>query len=414
MDTNSQLLSPPPHAAVGDRAAERMISVDALRGMALFGILYVHMVFWYQAGPLPGSVFGKDYGLASTVVQTVGFFMFLAKFYAIFSFLFGLSFHIQMHSLLRRDGNFVLRFSWRLVILGMIGMIHHALWRGDILTIYVPLGFLLILARKLSNGVILSAGIALVLNLPTRIIELVCMAMHRPSPFASPGIDPQAYYDFVRTAHFLEMVAGNLKAFPEKWDYQLATGRVFITFGFFLLGMLVGRLRWFDNFDASRARFRAVFYRAGIVFLLVLGAAAAARSIATAYGLQPQSSPMLAWTTGLLVDLFNASLAIVYMAGFTLLMYRRRWQRILSPLASVGRMALTSYMTQTVVALLLYYQLGLGLFGQTTPAANTLICFVIFGLQMAFSTWWLKRFHFGPVEWLWRSATFLQPQPMAK
>lgn len=411
MDTTDPLCLPTRQEAAGAvaRATERMVSVDALRGMALFGILYVHMVLWYTAGPLPESVFAKDYGPASAVTMTIVFFLFVAKFFSIFSFLFGLSFYIQMQSLIRRDGNFVLRFSWRLVVLGLLGLIHHALWRGDILTIYVPLGFLLIVARNLSNRVILCLGIALVLNLPTRLVELVPMVMHVPSPFVDGGtqMGPQAYYEFVKNTPFPAMVASNLFSFPDKWHYQIYSGRLLITFGFFLLGMFVGRMRWFEQFDASRPRFRSVFYRAVMVLLITLGVAAVLH-----FGLKPPDSALMGWTTNLLVDLFNSSLTILYIAGFTLLMHRERWRRILSPLASVGRMALTSYITQSVVGVLLFYRVGLGLFDRTTPAMNTLMCFAIFGLQMVFSAWWLKRFHYGPVEWLWRSATFLLPQKM--
>ncbi|MES2676145.1 MAG: DUF418 domain-containing protein, partial [Pseudomonadota bacterium] len=86
----------------------------------------------------------------------------------------------------------------------------------------------------------------------------------------------------------------------------------------------------------------------------------------------------------------------------------------LSPLANVGKMALTSYLMQTLFGLLLFFSFGLGLFTKTTPAINALISIGIFGLQIIFSHWWLKRFHYGPIEWLWRSATFLKPQKMLK
>lgn len=131
-------------------------------------------------------------------------------------------------------------------------------------------------------------------------------------------------------------------------------------------------------------------------------------------GLDVKKNLWLMWTAGMLVDIFNSGLTLFYIAGFTLLMYREKWNAFLSPLANVGKMALTSYLMQTLFGLLIFYSFGLGLFTKTTPAINALISLGIFGAQIVFSYWWLTRFHYGPIEWLWRSATFLKPQKMIK
>ncbi|MCE4553809.1 hypothetical protein [Pelomonas cellulosilytica] len=135
----SRDLTPPPH--------ERLIAVDVLRGFALFGILYAHMIVWYTAGPLPQELFQKFQTVPAGLAFGANVLLFMGKFFSVFSFLFGLSFTIQINSLARRGDNVALRFGWRLAVLGLIAFVHHLLWRGDILSIYVPLGFLLILAR---------------------------------------------------------------------------------------------------------------------------------------------------------------------------------------------------------------------------------------------------------------------------
>src|SRR4051794_38661475 len=124
---------------------DRIITVDALRGFALFGILYSHMVFWYTAGPLPQETFNSFKDIGSGIAMGLYGVFFFAKFFSFFSFLFGLSFYLQMKSFAKKQDSFLMRYGWRLLILGIIGLIHHALWRGDILSIYVPLGFVLIL-----------------------------------------------------------------------------------------------------------------------------------------------------------------------------------------------------------------------------------------------------------------------------
>ena len=113
---------------------DRIIPVDALRGFALFGILYSHMILWYTAGPLPQRIF-TEMDIGSGIAMGIYGLLFVGKFFSFFSFLFGLSFYLQMKSFKKRNENFLLRHGWRLVILGVFGLIHHALWRGDILSI---------------------------------------------------------------------------------------------------------------------------------------------------------------------------------------------------------------------------------------------------------------------------------------
>jgi uncharacterized protein len=105
-------------------------------------------------------------------------------------------------------------------------------------------------------------------------------------------------------------------------------------------------------------------------------------------------------------------LAFGYIATATLVVQRTAWRRILRPFAPIGRMALTNYLTQTVICLLVFYGYGAGLIGQVGAAAALLIALLVFAVQMAWSPWWLVRFHFGPAEWLWRSLTYGHRQPM--
>ncbi|MCU0451361.1 MAG: DUF418 domain-containing protein [Bernardetiaceae bacterium] len=113
---------------------------------------------------------------------------------------------------------------------------------------------------------------------------------------------------------------------------------------------------------------------------------------------------------GFLFDAFNFSLSLLYLAGFSLLYRRARWQPLLHQLVPLGKMALTTYLVQTAFGLVLFYGLGFGLLGQISPAYCMLLAAPVFACQWAFSRWWLKRFRLGPVEWLWRSGTYLKWQ----
>src|SRR5690606_23722345 len=101
-----------------------------------------------------------------------------------------------------------------------------------------------------------------------------------------------------------------------------------------------------------------------------------------------------------------------YVAAVTLLLESDRWQQRLLVFAPVGRMALTNYLMQTVVCLLIFYPIGGGLIGRTGPALGLVIAVGLFGVQMVVSRLWLSQFRFGPMEWLWRTLTYGRMQPM--
>lgn len=108
-----------------------------------------------------------------------------------------------------------------------------------------------------------------------------------------------------------------------------------------------------------------------------------------------------------------AAMCIMYVSGFLLLYRKSLFKRFVKPIEAVGRMALTNYIFQNILGGIIFYNFGFKLIGETGPLANLLICFLIFAIQIPLSIWWVKRFTFGPVEWLWRSLTYWKRQPIA-
>jgi len=239
---------------------DRIVTLDVLRGFALFGILYAHMIFWYAGGPLPQETYQLYKDVGSGIAIGAYMIFILSKFFAIFSFLFGLSFHIQIQGLISRHEPVFTRFGWRLAILGVIGVLHHIFWRADILSIYVPLGFLLLFFRNLSNKTLLIVGSLLVLNIPTKCAELISILLRDQLQLILEDHKTAgaAYYEIVKNGNFAQMIQHNIHATTEKLTYQINSGRGFITFGFFLLGMLAGRMQWFTHVDQHHARFKQV------------------------------------------------------------------------------------------------------------------------------------------------------------
>lgn len=398
-------------------SGQRIVTVDALRGFALLGILFAHFIYWYSGAGLPQTVYEKFSDVGSQVVSTFNGIFIFGKFFTFFSFLFGLSFYLQMQSLQKKEGNFVWRYSWRLIILGIVGLIHHALWRGDILSIYVPLGFVLLLMRNISNRVLLVIGILLVLNAPARIIDVIHFFTQKPpTGSATPSIDIEAqrYYEVIKSGSFADIIKDNWKALSSKFNFQFQSGRIYITLGFFMLGMYTGRKKWFEHPAEAKPLIKRICKFSGWITLGIVVFAIGLFALNAALKLELDKSRSIQLLFSFLFDTASSSMTIFYLSGLTMLMYKTRWQKILHPLAPVGKMALTSYLSQTIFGLLLFYHIGLGLFEKTAPWLNILIATAVFIFQAYLCRLWLSRFTYGPIEWLWRSLTFFKWYPLKK
>ena len=393
---------------------QRIITVDALRGIALFGIVLAHMIFWYSAGPLPNELFTKYKDVLSKVFPFLNEILIAGKFFAFFSFLFGLSFYLQMQSIESRNDHFLLRYGWRIVLLGIIGLIHHAFWRGDILSIYAPLGLLLIPMRKASNKAILIVGILFALNVPGKLIEAIKFLTSKGNNNGGMNMDPVAYYAVMSKANFKQLLIDNWKNLSVKFEYQIQSGRIFITYGFFLLGMYTGRMDWFRHIEEAKPIFKKLCKRTSLISLMLLIVGFGIIGANELFKLKWDQNPYIGFIFGIIYDSFNASLVMLYITGLTLLMYKSKWQKILYPFATIGKLALTCYLMQTALGLILFYQVGFGMVGKISPALNWGIAILFFGFQSIVGRWWLKKFNYGPIEWLWRSATFFKWYPMLK
>jgi uncharacterized protein len=406
-------IAPIPVATI---AQPRIITIDVLRGLALFGILYAHMIFWYSGGPLPEKIYQTYIDIPNGIALGLHMLFFNSKFFSLFSFLFGLSFYLQIKSLVAKHENAELRFAWRLAILGVIGLLHHAFWRADILTIYVPLGFLLLFVRNLSNKATFIMAAIFILNVPTKIIELISIFVQGTPQFLPDTFvaDGAKYFFAMNEATFSQVITHNVYAIKEKFEFQLSSGRLFITFGFFLLGMLAGRLQWFDDIEKSYPFIKKIWKSTSLLIVALAVAGVALGVSIYALSIDVKNAPWIRWLGGSLADLFNAAMTIFYMTSIALLMLKPKWSARLAPLSYIGKMALTSYLTQSIFGVLIFFQFGAGLFMDTSPAMNVLIGCGIFGLQIVFCKFWLKHFNYGPVEWLWRSATYLKWQGLVK
>ena len=315
------------------------------------------------------------------------------------------------------QGNFLKRFAWRLFILGIIGFVHHLHWRGDILSIYAIIGYFLLLFVNASNKVLLVAATFLILNIPARLQDIYFTMSHQDvgamwnSIFDEVG--SKRYLELIRKGQYLPFLADNLAAFPKKMMFQVLSGRLYITFGFFLLGFWFSKNRLFENFEAEKPFFRKLLIYSssivGAIILIFLGI-----QFSGIFNQKTQPPAWLNTVFSIIFDLGNGALVMVYVAGMSFLFSKKNWQKILENVAVIGKMALTSYLTQTLLAWFIFFGFGLNLLGNVPPAVGYLIGIGVFLLQIIFSKFWLKNYYYGPVEWLWRSLTYLKMQPFVR
>jgi uncharacterized protein len=399
-------------------ASERIQTVDILRGFALLGILLVNMAFFKSVGFY--AAFGSAPTATGGIDQVARWFIQLfaeGKFYTLFSFLFGFGFAIQMLRAEARGERFGPRYTRRLLVLLVFGIGHSLLlWYGDILKSYALIGFVLLLFRNRAPRTLLIWAGACLFAVTIITVGFLGLAMVADGAFATTpqGNDPT-------TAWFQSLDERATEAYRDGTFAQLMQQRLIdnafalVSFIFsvpsilamFLLGLYAGRRGIFQDVAAHTTLLRRVMVWGLVLGLLLNGAyvwGKAASSPTETTGMDLLS--VLGQTLG------GPVLSLGYAAAITLLVQRANWRRRLAPIAAVGRMALSNYLFQSIVCTTIFYSYGFGLFGQVGAAAGMLLSLVIYALQIPLSVWWMRRFRFGPAEWVWRSLTYGRRQPI--
>lgn len=389
---------------------ERIAIIDALRGFSLAGIVIVHIVEQYAAAPLPAEAMeGARLGWPDYVVDGFIQLFLRGKFFALFSILFGLSFFIQFDNAQKKEIDYRGRYLWRIFLLFLIGYAHHCLYRGDILTIYAMLAPFLILFLPLNNKWVWGGILLVLLGLP-RI--LLFQFTGSDSIFGSPEMNGESarfadYWQTLKHGSLSDVLLSNATdGFKMKMEFQLGVFyRFYLTFAFFLIGVWLGRIRYFERLAEFKKATRWVLIGSGIGFL-VFGVLTGIvfSQMGGEFSLQ---NP---WAVaGLhMADLVNLCLTFILLTSFVFFYQTARGQKILNVFKEYGRTALTNYVLQSVIGTAILFNWGLGQIGEWRNIHLFLLALAIIGAQIIASKIWLKKFRYGPLEWLWRSATYFK------
>ena len=389
-------------------SAQRIQAMDVVRGFALAGIFLMN-VEWFGR-PLQEMGQGIDpaaTGLDHAAAWAVHVFV-AGKFWVLFSLLFGMGFAV-MSSRGGHGAQFRVRYLRRCLVLLGLGVLHALLlWPGDILHTYAIAGLLMLGLGEISSRARLSLGLGLYL-VPALLVvglgglialvpagEISDLAGTAALMEARAATAAQAY------AHgsYLETVAQRARDFV----HVVLQGDLMVVpmaLGVFMLGAWMVRSGRIHDVAAQRAWFARL-----ALWTLPVGALFVALSlrVGTSFdGLRAMGPMML--SQGLMM-LGSLPLALGYLALLVLGLGVPGLSRALGWLAPAGRMALTLYLLQSLLASVLFHGYGFGLWGQVGRAGQVLLVLALFALQVLLARWWMTRCRFGPMEWLWRWMTY--------
>ncbi|MBI2957192.1 MAG: DUF418 domain-containing protein [Acidobacteria bacterium] len=401
--------------------SERIEVIDILRGWAIFGILLVNMT---HDLPWEYLISRQWTGTADRIVYHMVDIFAKEKFYTLFSFLFGLGFSLQMGRAATRGASFLPVYSRRLLGLYLIGLIQILLVGDGQLRIYALLGFLLLLLRRCSDRIILVLVFLCLLILPVRyavtsgIRELRLAnpqtAREVVREEAQEAVEERQWEQEDTRVHssgsFGEIIAWHAPRILRphlSFPWVATWWWLGMEFPLLLLGLYAGRRRIFLNLPAHLPLMRKVMWWGlglGLLGSFIPHFVDQLRDAALPY--PTHQLTLLLWAFG------APALCFFYAAAIVLLAQRDSWRRRLAPLAAVGRLALSNYILHWLVAMFLFYSYGLGLYAKFGPLVGLGLTLLIFPLEVVLSMWWVKRFRFGPAEWLWRTLTYGKFQPM--
>ncbi len=390
------------------QAQQRHIILDALRGFALLGICLANYSEFSLYSFLDKSV--TEAMPTSGIDEVVRYLQYIfidGKFYTIFSILFGIGFSIILANAAQKGKNGLQVFYRRMSVLFLIGLFHLVfLWAGDILILYAFLGFLLPLFRNLSNRKLL-VFTGILWAIPILIDASVELIGWNP---AAPAIRATAYFHqqfgitdqtfpvwLVEKEHYIDVLKFNIAGSFIRMQEFIEGNRFFRVLGLFLLGFYIGKNKIYAILEDKKQVLSNV---CSYGFLIGIPAT-------LLYSFSAMNGHV--WGLAIHSTLYTVSvlpLSLAFMTSICLWYMRNRQNYLFRLFAAPGRMALTNYIMQSLFGMIIFYGIGFGLGASVGLVYVELIAIGVFIIQVIYSHYWLHKFKFGPLEWIWRILTY--------
>ncbi|ALC80684.1 MULTISPECIES: DUF418 domain-containing protein [Bacillus] len=376
-------------------AGERIVSLDILRGISILGIFLVNIFDFKEPISSTGTIISSTDTLNYWLEAFVTVFA-QGSFYPLFSFLFGAGAYIIYERSVQKGFSFHAYFTRRLFALLFFGIIHILfVWHGDILLTYSVIGFLLLLFINKKPLTLLIWGAALYVPVCfTALLGLLALLV--PAEELQYA-DPTSIQDTIRIyqdGSFWEVMALRIS----EWFTANALGIFFFLFlilPFMLLGIYAYKRGWFKkNWSAGiKKEIKVVMICAFVIGLPI-------KLLPVAAGTH------ISWV--MLQNFIGAPIfTLFYISAALLLLHGKEapakgWKLFIP----VGKMSITCYLSQTVFCSILFYGYGYGLYGSLSSVQLVLIVVFFYILQMLGCHIWLRKFRYGPIEWIWRKLTY--------
>ncbi len=407
---------------------QRITVLDALRGFALFGVIIMHMLQRFGVG-VGSQEEMLRFPALDEIFQWIGNNIIMGRFINIFAFLFGLSFFIQMDRAAKKGIDFRGRFVWRMIVLLIMGMLSYSFYYVEIISIYAFFGLLMIPLYKVKKWMLLVLFAFFLLGGP-RVVNTVRHNQKTKIEQADKTDEaneqtnnvrrtPRETPDHIKNPSFINSAKYFYKdRLMGKLRYQFGFGgRGYITFALFLMGLYVGRIRFFEKLEEHQKQNMFLF----IGFVLATVIATILKNVLPQIDFRilfrpegqiiPSSFLLSKAIDDLSIVLSSGALAM----GFILLYQTAKFGKYLEVLSPYGRTGLTNYIMQGFLGSLLFSPWAFGSFFSPWGAAALFVFgIVIYIIQGVASKYWLKYYLYGPLEWLWRSLTYLELQAFKK
>ncbi|WP_171016621.1 DUF418 domain-containing protein [Pseudalkalibacillus caeni] len=380
---------------------ERIESIDVMRGLALLGIFFVNMLDFHS----PWLYIDEDMWWETTTDKVTVFFIDVfaqASFYPLFSFLFGFGMILFFEKARQKEVAFWPVALRRLLALLVFGIVHAFLiWHGDILITYAAAGTLLILFLRVREKVLFYLAMGLWLIPSFLLTGLLVMN----------DVYTQGDGNYQQESEIKQSIQVYGSGSYADITIQRIHDWLYVNGGFYFFFIILSIFPLF-LFGAYFAKKKIIHYqyrdRNALKAVLIWS---------IAIGLPIKLSPYLLSGSGVefLQDSIGGPLlALSYIVAVVLLEDAGRMKRVFSGLKKVGRMSLTNYLFQSIISTFIFYSYGIGLYGKISSLTGCLFVVVIFSIQILYSTFWLKSFSQGPMEWVWRTITYLNVQPLKR
>lgn len=415
---------------IADRGA-RLAGLDFARGLALLGITFVNVELFAEPF-LTITDISQPSGLsmAGQALYWFGMIFCTSKFYPLFSLLFGVGLALMLESAVRAGRSFGWTYARRLVALATFGIAHITLlWYGDVLLLYAVVGSLmLILARRSARTLFIAAGVFFAIGMlgvvGTSLLMFLSGSELPPTPPMPESSSALGQYlaifrDYTpdRSGFDPRLAVAEARIFSEG-PYVAALAVRWITYLFtlpFLLLIMGWQVAACFCFGAAllksgfvrgeRAGWRRWFVRAGLVVGLP-------SQVVAAWAAQGPDDPWRMMLSMTLVQVGGPLVSLMYLSVFLSVAESGRAGAVVRVIGNLGRVGLTGYLGITFLMQVMMQHWGLGWFGSVDWGARWLLVLGTWSVMLVLANAWLSRFRIGPLEWVWRSLTYLRVQPV--